>query len=298
MKKQVSAAGQKSLERTIALVTDSTCDLPADLLQKYDINVVPISILIGNRSYQDGIELQSDDFYRLLRDSREHMSTSQPPVTRFSEVYRKLSTRYRSILSLHLSANLSGTINGARLAAREFDKQVSIDVVDTRTTSIGLGLVAAEAGKLVDQGLDIGEIVQRLKSVIDSMAVFVSIPTLKYLIRSGRLNRAKGFLGTVLNLKPVISLNAEGRVVEAAKVIGRRNVVKKTLELAVRFAERVKNPRFCVAHVLNPELAGWYRSEIFSRCGVSDVLLTEASPALGVHTGIGSAGIAVLGDPL
>jgi len=115
-------------------------------------------------------------------------------------------------------------------------------------------------------------------------------------VRSGRLTRAKGIIGTVLNLKPVITINPEGRIEEAAKVIGHKKVVRKTLELAVEFAKSVKNPRFSVAHVLASGRAQWYRDQIRGYFSGADIMIMEASPALGVHVGIGGAAIAVLGD--
>ncbi len=180
-------------------------------------------------------------------------------------------------------------------AGRACEDQVSI--FDSKTTSASLGLLVAEAGRMIEEGIELAAIIIRLEHLRPYARIFFHLPTLKYLVRSGRLSPAKGIIGTLLHLKPVISINSEGKIAEVAKVMGRRKVELKTLELALRFARGVKDPRFSVAHVLALDLALWYKEQILDHFPGREVLTVEATPALGVHTGIGSAGIAVLGEP-
>ena len=282
--------------KSIGLVTDSTCDLPPEIIKKYDIQVVPIVIQVGEKSYLDQIEIKPKDFCYLLQTSNQKISTSQPPPAFFTEIYNKIAAKYESIISLHISEKLSGTIQGARMGCKDREYSNKIHIVDSKTSSVALGLLVAKAAELIQGRCKLEEIIDRLKIAADNVKIFISIPTLKYLMRSGRLNKTKGLLGTLLNLKPILTVNSDGNIVEAAKVIGQKRVVHKTLDLAIKFAKSVKNPRFGIAHVSAPELAQWYGYKIRNVFNSSKVMISEASPALSVHIGIGGAAIAVLGD--
>ena len=282
--------------KSIGLVTDSTCDLPPEIIKKYNIQVVPIVIQVGEKSYLDQIEIKPKDFCYLLQTSNQKISTSQPPPAFFTEIYNKIAAKYESIISLHISEKLSGTIQGARMGCKDREYSNKIHIVDSKTSSVALGLLVAKAAELIQGRCKLEEIINRLKIAADNVKIFISIPTLKYLMRSGRLNKTKGLLGTLLNLKPILTVNSDGNIVEAAKVIGQKRVVHKTLDLAIKFAKSVKNPRFGIAHVSAPELAQWYGYKIRNVFNSSKVMISEASPALSVHIGIGGAAIAVLGD--
>jgi len=282
--------------KSIGLVTDSTCDLPPELIKKYNIQVVPIVIQVGEKSYLDQVEIKPKDFIHILETSNQKLSTSQPPPAFFTEAYNKIALKYESIISLHISEKLSGTIQGARTGCKDMKYSNKIHIVDSKTSSVALGLLAAEAAQLIQERFNLEEIINRLKIAADNVKIFISIPTLKYLMRSGRLNKTKGLLGTLFNLKPILTINSDGNIVEAAKVIGQKRVIHKTVNLTIQFAKRVKNPRFAIAHVAAPELAQWYSDKIRIVFNSSKVIIAEASPALSVHIGIGGAAIAVLGD--
>ena len=282
--------------KSIGLVTDSTCDLPPEIIKKHDIQIVPIVIQAGKKSYLDQVDIKPKDFCYLLQKSQKKITTSQPTPASFKEVYNKVALKYESIISLHISEKLSGTIQGARVGAKSTKYSDKIRIIDSKTSSVALGLLVVEAARLIKEGFAIEEIIDRLKIASDNLKIFVSIPTLKYLMRSGRLNKTKGLLGTLLNLKPIMTVNPDGYIIEAAKVIGQKKVVHKTLDLALNFAKSVKNPRFGIVHVLAPELAQWYYHKIRIVFNPSKIIIAEASPALSVHIGIGGAAIAVLGD--
>ncbi len=283
-------------QKSIGLVTDSTCDLPPELIKKYNIQIVPIVIQVGEKSYLDQVEVKPKNFIRILETSNEKLSTSQPSPALFTEAYNKIASKYESIISLHISEKLSGTIQGARMGCKDMEYSNKIHIVDSKTSSVALGLLVAEAAQLIQERFKLEEIINRLKIATDNVKIFISIPTLKYVIRSGRLSKTKGLLGTLLNLKPILTVNSDGNIVEVAKVIGQKRVVRKTLDLAIRFAKSVKNPRFGITHVAAPELAQWYGYKIRNVFNSSKVMISEASPALSVHIGIGGAAIAVLGD--
>ena len=281
-------------KKTIALVTDSTCDLPEEVLKEHNIRVVPVLLLVGQKSYLDRVDIKSKDFYSLMKNTKEPLSTSQPPPAHFKAVYESLLDEYENILSLHISQKLSGTINGALMAATSVGDG-RVEVFNTKTTSVALGLIVLEAGRLIKQKRPLQEIVDRINIAIESTKVFLTVPSLKNLMRSGRLKKSKGLAAQILNIRPILTVDSEGKVVEVKKVFGRKKVLKETLSMALDFAGTVKNPIFNIGHVLASELAETYRWEILRVFPSARVMITDASPALGLHTGIGSAGIAVLG---
>ena len=281
---------------SIGIITDSTCDLPADLIKEYNIQMVPIVIQVGRKSYLDKVEIKPKDFSHLLQTSKEKLSTSQPSPALFKKVYDEAILRYKSIISLHISEKLSGTIQGARMGCKDAKYSNKIHLIDSKTSSVALGLLVYETAQLIKNGFELEEIIDRLRRAIKNTRIFISIPTLKYLIRSGRLNKTKGFVGTLLNLKPVLTIDSQGCITEAAKVIGQNKVIRKTLDLAIKYAKNIKNPRFGIAHVAVPQLAQWYSNEIRNYFNSSEIMIAEASPALSLHIGIGGIAIAVSGD--
>ena len=296
MKKQHENPDRSDLPGRIALVTDSTCDLPEEMFERLNVYMVPVLVQVGHKSLLDRQELPIDEFYSLLKNSTERLTTSQPPPSSFKALYNRLGENHDAVLSLHISGKLSGTFNGARMAASEFSGHMPIEVIDTKTTSAALGLVVAETARLIKENTDHGEILAKVKSMIENVRIFVAVPTLKYIIRSGRLTKSKGLLANLFNIRPVITLDSQGGATDAARVFGRRNVIRKTLELACRFASTSKSPRFSVVHVQAPELAALFRNHLAKRFHADNIFITDASPALGLHVGIGSAAIAVLAD--
>ena len=231
-----------------------------------------------------------------MQTSKEKLSTSQPSPALFKKVYDEAILRYKSIISLHISEKLSGTIQGARMGCKDVEYSNKIHLIDSKTSSVALGLLVYETAQLIKNGFELEEIIDRLRRAIKNTRIFIAIPTLKYLIRSGRLNKTKGFVGTLLNLKPVLTIDSQGCIIEAAKVIGQNRVIRKTLDLAIKYAKKVKNPRFGIAHVAVPQLAQWYSNEIRNHFNSSEIMIAEASPALSLHIGIGGIAIAVSGD--
>jgi uncharacterized protein len=287
----------KADKRTgIALLTDSTCDLPEEVLKQYQVCVAPVFLKIKDKTFIDRVEIQPDEFYKLYAASGGDISTSQPSTAAFAKLFQEAACSHRSIIAIHLSRQLSGTINGARIAARSLNDTPTVDVIDSRSLSVGLGLIVQEAARLISRGLTHQQVVEKVNEAIKRLRFFVSIPSLKQLIKSGRVPKMKGWMGELLHIKPVISLDQEGKVVEAAKVFGQAAVREKVFELAASYAATLKNPRFAIAHVMNRPLAEAYRKRLVDRFATDDIFINDASPALGAHVGFGACGIAIVGD--
>lgn len=284
--------------KNIALVTDSTCDLPLEIYERYSIHVVPVTVQVGEKSYLDRIEISPADFYRLMETKNQKLLTSQPAPAQFKDIYNQLISNHSSVISIHLSGKLSGTVEGARIGRKISSDSTKINVIDGKTSSAALGLLVSETGRLIETGEKLSQIMNRLEQAIKNLRIFVNIPCLKYVMRSGRLSRSKGIIATLLNVKPVITLDAEGAMIEAARVIGKKRGFKKTLDLAIQYARQIKLPKFNIAHANAPELALWYKVQLQRQFKDALIMIAEASPALTLHIGIGGTAIAILGDSI
>jgi len=295
-RQNLTALQAEAASRRIALVTDSSCDLSEVLLQRWQVQVVPVLVLMGGKTFLDRVEISSREVYQILKANRQRITTSQPSAASFIKVYEALIGRFQSVISLHISGALSGTLNAAQTAARSLSQRIRIEVIDSKTTSAGLGLLVAEAGRLIEQGFKHDEIVARVNRAIELSRLYVCVPTLKYLMASGRLTKPAGLLAGLLQIKPIITLSREGQATEAAKVIGLKRLFAKTLELSVQFAERIAQPRIQIAHALAEERAGWFHQALHTRFPELKIPIVDASPALGLHAGIGSVAVAVMGE--
>ena len=296
MWEQTGSMNKKTNKRRITLVTDTTCDLPEDVIKKYHIKLVPIAVHVDQESFLDRINISTREVIDYLEKPNYHVSTSQPPYQYFENVYQQAGQESEEIISIHLSGKLSGTYQAACVASKKSQVKDKIQVIDARTSTVALGLLILKAANLIDAGLEMDQIIKKLEYHIEKSKLFVSIPTLKYLVRSGRLDRLKGLIGSMMHLKPVISLNRAGAFEEAAKVIGYQRLLDKTLELASQFAESVKNPCFGIAHIQDIQLAQWYQKELKARFPRAETYIAEGSPALSVHIGKGGTAIAAMGE--
>ena len=296
MWEQTEGLRKQNIKHQIALVSDSTCDLPEEMIEKYHINLVPIAVQIDQDSFLDRITISTKEVLQSLENPQRHVTTSQPPYHSFEDVYRQTGEENENILSIHISGQLSGTYQAACTASRKSPYHDKIRVIDARTSTVALGLLVIKAARLIEEGFTVDEIGKKLEYHIQNSRIFVSIPTLKYLIRSGRLDKVKGLIGTMIHLKPVITLNQQGAFEEAARVIGYQNLLDKTIELASQFAEGVKKPCFGIAHIQDIQIAQRYQEELQKRFPRAEIFIAEGSPALGVHIGRGGAAIAVMGN--
>lgn len=287
-------SGKIGLQK-IALVADSTCDLPEELIEKYNIKIVPIAVQVNEKSFLDRIDISTKEVVDFLETPGCHVTTSQPPYQYFEDIYQELGEKNETIISIHLPGKLSGTYQAACTAGKQNKYRDKIKVIDAKTSTVGLGMIVVQAARLIESGIPLNQLIERLNHHIRNSKLFVSIPTLKYLIRSGRLDKIKGFIGSLINLKPVISLNQDGEFEEAAKVVGLRRLWDKTLELACQFAAGKENPHFAIAHIEDIDLAKWYEKELKNRFPQAEIFISEGSPALSVHIGRGGAAIAIMG---
>ncbi|RXF77714.1 DegV family protein [Nitratidesulfovibrio sp. SRB-5] len=279
-----------------AVVTDSTCDLPRELLDQYAIRTVPLRLFLDDEEFVDKVSISADEFNRRLPSSRS-ARTSQPAPADFRTVYEEVLATHAQVASLHVTAMYSGTHQSAATVARMVSPHIA--AVDCRTLTVGLGLVVLEAARRAQTGMDAAEVARLAARDADNLHVYVSMDTLDFAVRGGRMSRGTGMVAKLLHIKPVVCFDPRkgGKVDVAAKGIGPRRAGEKLFALLERAAANLDNPRFAVAHVGAPDTAARYAKELEARFGVAPLYVMPASPVLGCHSGPGACAVALLGDP-
>jgi DegV family protein with EDD domain len=279
--------------RHTAVVTDSAADLPHAWVERHGVAVVPMQVILGDRVYRDGVDLQSDELLELMRDPSNPLpKTSQPSPAAFrSACTRALEHGAEELLGVFVSGAISGTLASASAVLREFD-EVPTAAVDSRSASLGVGLQVIRAIELIEQGLALPAVVAELRRVRDQSNVFFTVDTMEYLLRSGRIGRTRAWLGGMLDLKPILSLTSDGRVVPIDRARGRAAVVDRVLALVDERVGDARQIRFGVAHFGAAETADEIARLLRSRYPAKEVLVGPAAAALGVHTGPGTWALA------
>lgn len=279
----------------VGIVTDSTCDLPRDLLDEFGIATVPLRLFLDDEEYADKVDISAEEFNRRLPTSRS-ARTSQPAPADFVTAYRKQLSRHRDIVSLHVMGMYSGTCQSAHTVGKGFDGHVH--VLDTRTLSCGLGLVVLEAARRAREGMSADEVLRLAERDASNLRVFVSMDTLDFAVRGGRMSRGTGMVAKLLHIKPVVefAVRNEGKVDVVAKAIGVRRSEERLLELLRRDSEGMTGLRFAIAHVGAPATALRYAEQLQQRFGVAPEYIMPASAVLGTHSGPGACAVAMLGD--
>jgi DegV family protein with EDD domain len=274
----------------IRIVTDSTSDLPPAVAREHGIDIIPLSVIHKGKTYLDGVDITPDQFYPMLTGG-ELPKTSQPTLHQFNEVFRRHLDAGREVISLHISGGLSSTVATAKSAASEFASD-RIHVIDSGFLSYALAFQALEAAALARAGRTAEQVLERLARLRERMELLFTLDTLLYLEKGGRIGKAASFLGSLLNIKPVIRVD-NGTYVPA----GRGRSTKQALAAIVQYlrekfgSERV---RVAVGQGRAEEQAKVLAELLVAALNVDDApVLFEVGPVLGVHTGPGTVGTAV-----
>jgi DegV family protein with EDD domain len=268
----------------IKIVTDSAADLPSQLAEELGISVVPIYMRFGEEVYRDRVSISEDEFYQRLENTPVHPNTIQPGPQDFLEVYRKLSPDADGIVSIHISGKLSGTYNSALMAKETLETGCHVEVVDSQAVTMGLGLTVIVAATMANAGESMDKIVEEVKQTIPKIHLLALFDTLKYLLLGGRIGKAKALLGSILNVKPMLSLK-DGEVVPAGQVRTRAKGIDKLFEF-VKNAENIQD--LAVVHSTTPDEAQDLAKRIGSVFDRKRIKIARIGPALGVHMGPGA----------
>ncbi|MEX2143462.1 MAG: DegV family protein [Anaerolineales bacterium] len=277
----------------IALVTDSTTYIPADLSKGYEIHVVPSVIIWGSEQLRDGVDIQPAEFYKRLAGSKETPTTSQPTPAAFKEKFEELGAKgFTDIVCSHVSAKFSGTYASA-MQAKEMVTGLNVTVIDGRSASMGTGWPLLEAAKAAKAGKSAAECIKIIEDGRDKAGVLLVVDTLEFLHRGGRIGGAQRFLGTALNLKPILEV-VDGGLEAIERVRTKKKALDRLVEL---LTERVggRSPlHLSVLHANAAEDAKVLLAEATKQLKPAETTLTDVSPAVGTHTGPGTLGFAFM----
>ena len=274
---------------TIKIVTDSTADLSPALVKELGITVVPLYVRFGDKTYRDGVDITGDEFYKRLLTDPIHPNTSQPTPQDFTNVYRGLCQQADGIISIHISGKLSGTCSSALQAKEVVAAECPVEVIDSKTTSMALGLIVMAAVTIANTGASVKQVAEDIRQVVSDVQLLVIFDTLKYLAKGGRIGKAKSLLGSVLNVKPLLTIK-DGEFVPVTQVRSRSKGIDKLFDFA-KDAANVDD--LVVIHSTTRDEADSLASRIGSTINLEQVRIARLGPVLGVHGGPGVLAIAL-----
>lgn len=280
----------------IALVTDSSCDLPQELLDKYQIHMVPINIYFGENHYLDKTTIQPEQFYKRLDDAGEYPKTAQINEVTFRNLYSHLASHYDAVIAVHLTEKFSGTFNNSKKAAEktsnEFNKPIA--VIDSKNLSGALGLIVLRIAQAIERGESYENIVQKSTKWVKDSRIFVSVKTLKYMVRGGRVSPLKGFIAKLLNVNPIVSMDENGKSMIFGKTYSQLANMEKVMNHVKELTNKEKVWNYIVLHANNPKAADWYTTEMKLLTEKDPVSVVNISPVIGANAGLGAASIAFM----
>ena len=274
---------------TVRIVTDSTAGLSEAQKDELGIATIPLVVRFGADAFREGIDMSSAEFYERLTTDSQFPSTSQPSAGEFLELYRELAKDADSIISIHISSELSGTCESARTALRDEDLDATVDVIDSRSVAIGLGHLAVVAAEMARHGSDREIIVEAIERLIPDLRIGFAVSTLEYLRRGGRIGGAQAFLGSLLRIRPVLHVH-DGRV----EPLDRARSFGKAVDRLIRYIdeESTGNLAYCgIMHVRNEDGAAQLKDQVASRFDVERWYEGELSAVVGSHAGPGLVGV-------
>jgi len=271
----------------IRIVTDSTADLDRETLRRYGIHVIPLHIHVNGRSYLDGVDLSPDELLHMMKEADELPKTSQPSFAAFSQIYEKLTKEGYEVLSIHLSGKLSGIIQTARMAAEAFRGKVK--VIDSFFISKALSFQVVEAAKLAMERLPMERIIRRMEDIRQKTKLYVVVDTLENLVKGGRIGKGKALLGSLLNIKPIASLE-DGVYTQVTNARSHRQAVRHLMETFIRETMGKTVKGIGIVHAEGLELAKSLKEKILERFAHLEIPVEKTTPVISIHTGPGAIG--------
>ncbi|MDQ0206399.1 DegV family protein [Alkalicoccobacillus murimartini] len=277
---------------TIRIVTDSTADIPKEIVEKWNIEVIPLSVVFSEtESYEDGVTLTPEAFYEKIEKEDVIPTTSQPTPHQFEEVYRALKSEGAEVIfSIHLSSKLSGTYQAATIAQASLEDEVDVRVVDSRQASYAIGIMVAEMAELAYENKPVADLEARLDELTKDTNVYFLVDTLHFLQKNGRIGKASAILGSLLKVKPILSLSEEGEVYPLDKARGPKKAISRIVEI-IKEQYGDSPIHIGASHALNEELANELVQRVKQECQVESVVMTTIGAVIGAHVGPGTVSI-------
>ena len=277
----------------VAVVTDGACSLTPVQGNELGVHIAPVYLTFGDNTYRAGVDLSSQKFYELLSASKKLPTTAQPTAGDFVKIFEKLADDVDEIVTVVISHHMSATIQSVEMAKQEFDK-VPVYVIDSESVSLGLGMMAIAAAGAANQGQDGQSIFELVNSIKQKMNVIFTVRTLEYLHKGGRIGGATAFLGSALDIKPILYIT-NGRIEPLEKQRTRKRSVRRLVEL---MSEKVgDNPvHVAILHGNIPEEAGQLERIVRDQFNIVDMITSDMGPVIGVHAGPGTLGLVFYPD--
>ncbi len=277
----------------IKIVTDSTADLSQEVIEKYDIHVLPLSISVNGQTYLDRVDLQPDEFIEEMAKSEELPKTSQPAMGTFVEMYEKLGEDGSEVLSIHMTGGMSGTVATANSAASMTDTKVT--VVDSQFISHALAYQVIEAAKMAKEERSLEDILKRIEEVRKNTRLYVVVDTLENLVKGGRIGKGKAFIGSLLNIKPIANLDG-GAYNPVTKVRSQGQVVKTLTKIFEQDTAGKSIKAVGIPHAKAIPLAESMKAAIEKASGFAQSEIFYTTPVISTHTGPGAIGFMYLAE--
>lgn len=274
---------------SIRIVTDSICDVPEEYVRQYDMRVLPLTVHFGDASYQDGIDLTLETFLEKLEKSQILPTTSQVPPIEFLSVFKEETLKGNEVIAIHGSSKLSGTFSSA-VMAREQLSDSRIHVIDSEGITLGAGMLVIKAAKLAAEGCPADVIVREIEESRKRMKHFIILDTLKYLHKGGRLSLPAAFVGSILNIKPVLTM-ADGKLVLLDKARGIAKAIAMVMDTLEEKGWSPEGKTVGINHIADPEHRDLLEAELKKRYHVKEIIRGEAGAVIATHSGPGAVAL-------
>ena len=276
----------------IAIVTDSTAYLPTDLVKKHNITVVPLVVIWEDKTFEDGIDIQSAEFYTRLKTAKKMPSTSQVSIGNMHAAFQNLIDQGFDVLGIFISSKLSGTIQSATQAKEMVGAAAErITIVDSFSTSMSMGFPVLAAARALESGASLNDCLALVEKARENSGIFFAVDTLEFLHRGGRIGGAQRFIGSALNLKPILTLK-DGKVEGMERIRTKSKAHDRVIELVAEKVKGKTNIRLATLHANASDDAKNLLERAAQRLNPVETIFTEVSPVIGTHTGPGTVGLA------
>jgi DegV family protein with EDD domain len=293
MKKQYEVVHNRN--NKTAILTDSIADLPEELIEKYQIHVIPLNLIIEGSTYLDKLTIKPDKFYSLIDNLDEYPTSSQPTQKSIENIFSFLTSHYESVISIIVSKEMSGTFNVVQKAADKFIEQgKKITVINSKLNSGAEGLLVLKAAVELENRKNYKEVIDTIEDTIKKAKIYVSVNTFKYMVKGGRVSAMKGFIGKMLNLKPIISIDENGKGVAFGKAFSAKANTQKILEIVKSANSENKIISYSIVHANCLEKANEYSLKLTQSLGQPPQYVTEISPVVGLNAGIGAIAVSYI----
>lgn len=266
----------------VKLIADSLCDIPKDIKEKYNIEIIPLTIIFDNKEYKDGVDLTNDEFYKKLKESKILPKTSQITPVEFNEVFKRYLNDYDKIIYISGSSNVTGTYKSA-LISKEMLKTDKIEVFDSKQLSFGYGFILFEIAKIIEDK-NIEDIRKKIAQLVDKVECIFSVETLEYLKKGGRLSSTKAAIGTILNIKPILKIE-DGKVKQIDQARGSKKSIDKLIDIMLADKPQIDNIALFSGDAKQKELL--LEEKLLLKINPKNIIKGTVGATIGTHSGPG-----------